>query len=250
VRAVRGRHVLQPGLRPRHHHAAGPDDHVPQLQDGDAAVADAAADRYDHLSDEPAKPVDGKAAGWVQDLQVRDGGQTMWCLPKWTRRAAELIANGEYRFVSPYFLVDYLDKASGQRIGPTLKAVAITNRPFLEGMETDPGAADVGWKRDATNTPQLQWMPARRQMSHFYWRPLPLFDQLRLLCPPCTPLIEPLERWAYLHPTAAAWAHLGGYVLATLLIGVVGGIIVDVIDPSVSEQIRRRLKVFKRTRRR
>jgi len=154
---------------------------------------------YDHLSDEPAKPVDGKAAGWVQDLQVRDGGQTMWCLPKWTRRAAELIANGEYRFVSPYFLVDYLDKASGQRIGPTLKAVAITNRPFLEGMETDPGAADVGWKRDATNTPQLQWMPARRQMSHFYWRPLPLFDQLRLLCPPCTPLIEPLERWAYLH---------------------------------------------------
>lgn len=96
---------------------------------------------YDHLSDEPAKPEDGKAAGWVDDLRLGDGGQTLWCLPQWTRRAAELIANGEYRFVSPFFLTDYLDKASGQKIGPTLKAVAITNRPFLEGMQPIPAPA-------------------------------------------------------------------------------------------------------------
>lgn len=95
---------------------------------------------YDHLSDEPQKPEDGKAAGWVQDLQVRDDG-TMWCQPLWTRRAAEMITNGEYRFVSPFFLTDYLDKASGKKIGPTLKAVAITNRPFLEGMQPIPPPA-------------------------------------------------------------------------------------------------------------
>jgi len=93
---------------------------------------------YDHLSDEPQKPEDGKAAGWVQDLQLRNQGNTLWCLPKWTRRAATMIFNGEYRFVSPYFLVDYLDKVSGQKIGPTLKAVAVTNRPFLEGMQPIP----------------------------------------------------------------------------------------------------------------
>lgn len=102
---------------------------------------------YDHLSDEPAKPEDGKAAGWVQDLQIRDGGQTLWCQPKWTKRAAELISNGEYRFVSPYFLTDYLDKASGKKIGPTLKAVAITNRPFLEGMEPIPAPAIAASER-------------------------------------------------------------------------------------------------------
>lgn len=96
---------------------------------------------WDHLSDEPQQPGDGKAAGWVQDLQIRDGGATLWCLPKWTKEAATLIAQGAYRFVSPYFLTDYLDKQSGQRIGPTLKAVAITNRPFLEGMEEIPAPA-------------------------------------------------------------------------------------------------------------
>lgn len=96
---------------------------------------------YDHLSDEPQKPEDGKAAGWVQDLQIRDGGQTLWCQPLWTVRAAQMIASGEYRFVSPFFLTDYLDKVSGQKIGPTLKAVAVTNRPFLEGMQPIPAPA-------------------------------------------------------------------------------------------------------------
>lgn len=93
---------------------------------------------YDHLSDEPQKPEDGKAAGWVQDLMLGPDSTTLWCTPKWTRRAAEMITNGEYRFVSPFFLTDYLDKASGLKIGPTLKAVAITNRPFLEGMQPIP----------------------------------------------------------------------------------------------------------------
>lgn len=122
---------------------------------------------YDHLSDEPKQPEDGKAAGWVQDLQPRDGGNTLWCKPKWTRRAAELIANGEYRFVSPYFLVDYLDKASGKRIGPTLKAVAITNRPFLEGMEPIPApaiaASDTAVRQDnvaPVPAPEAGVMPA------------------------------------------------------------------------------------------
>lgn len=96
---------------------------------------------YDHLSDEPQKPEDGKAAGWVRDLQVRDNGNTLWCMPDWTRRAAELINNREYAFVSPFFVTDYMDKVSGQKIGPTLKAIAITNRPFLEGMQPLPAIA-------------------------------------------------------------------------------------------------------------
>lgn len=96
---------------------------------------------YDHLSDEPQKPEDGKAAGWVKDLQIRDNGNTLWCQPDWTRRAAELINNREYAFVSPFFVTDYMDKVSGKKIGPTLKAIAITNRPFLEGMQPLPAIA-------------------------------------------------------------------------------------------------------------
>lgn len=96
---------------------------------------------YDHLSDDPKKPEDGKAAGWVEDLEVRDAGNTLWARPKWTKRAAQLLSEGAYRWCSPYFLVDYLDKDTGQKIGPTLKAVAITNRPFLEGMAEIPAPA-------------------------------------------------------------------------------------------------------------
>lgn len=96
---------------------------------------------YDHLSDEPKQPEDGKAAGWVLDLELRDDGNTLWCKADWTKRAAQLIAEGAYRFVSPFFLTDYTDKATGKKIGPTLKAVAITNRPFLEGMQPIPAPA-------------------------------------------------------------------------------------------------------------
>lgn len=102
---------------------------------------------YDHLSDEPQKPEDGRAAGWVEDLEIRDGGNTLWATPKWTRRGAELIANGEYRWCSPYFLTDYMDKHSGEKIGPTLKAIAITNRPFLEGMSEIPAPAIAASER-------------------------------------------------------------------------------------------------------
>lgn len=102
---------------------------------------------YDHLSDEPKQPGDGRAAGWMDDLLLGEDGQTLWAKPSWTRKAAELIANGEYRFVSPYFLTNYLDKESGQKIGPTLKAAAITNRPFLEGMQPIPAPAIAASER-------------------------------------------------------------------------------------------------------
>lgn len=98
---------------------------------------------YDHKSDNPEQHAAGeaKAAGWIENLQLRSGGTELWCKPKWTRRAAEMIAAGEYRFVSPFFLTNYLDKATGKKVGPTLKAAAITNRPFLEGMQEIPAPA-------------------------------------------------------------------------------------------------------------
>lgn len=92
---------------------------------------------YDHLSDDPQKPGDGQAAGWIQDLEMKPDG-TLWATPKWTKKCAAMIANGEYRFISPFFIVNYQDKNSGKKIGPTLKAAAVTNRPFLEGMQPIP----------------------------------------------------------------------------------------------------------------
>lgn len=90
---------------------------------------------WDHLSDDPQQPGDGAAAGWITDVETRDGGNTLWARSWWTRRAAQQIRDGEYAYASPYFITDYVDKNTGARIGPTLRAAALTNRPFLEGMK-------------------------------------------------------------------------------------------------------------------
>lgn len=90
---------------------------------------------YDHLSMDPKKPGDGKAAGWFAGpMELREGGTTLWAEVTFTPPAAESIRNSEYRFVSPSFVKNYVWK-DGKNIGTTLIAAAITNHPFLEGMD-------------------------------------------------------------------------------------------------------------------
>ena len=90
---------------------------------------------WDHLSMEaPRLPGDGAAAGWMKRLELRDGGDTLWAEVEWTPKGAEAIKNREYQFVSPSFVKDHTHK-DGTKIGTTLLAAAITNHPFLEGMQ-------------------------------------------------------------------------------------------------------------------
>lgn len=89
---------------------------------------------YDHLSMRPKVPGDGKAAGWFKELALREDGTELWARIEWTSDGAEAIRKKEYQFVSPSF-----DKAfetnEGEDIGCTLLAAAVTNHPFLQGME-------------------------------------------------------------------------------------------------------------------
>lgn len=89
---------------------------------------------FDHLSMNPQKPGDGKAAGWLQRVELRADGDELWGEVEWTPEAADLIQNRAYRFVSPSFVKDHTHK-DGRKIGTTLLAAAITNHPFLEGMQ-------------------------------------------------------------------------------------------------------------------
>lgn len=88
---------------------------------------------YDHLSMDPKAPGDGKAAGWIQDLQLRNADRELWARVEFTEPAAQAIRAKEYRFVSPSFVRDYVAK-NGAKVGATLLAAAVTNLPFLEGM--------------------------------------------------------------------------------------------------------------------
>lgn len=87
---------------------------------------------WEHMStaDPPQR---SPAAGWVKSLNAKGDG--LFALVEWTEEAAEEIRKKEYRFISPEFVLDYKDKETGKGIGPTLLSVALTNRPFLEGME-------------------------------------------------------------------------------------------------------------------
>ena len=87
---------------------------------------------WEHMSvAEP--PVKAPAAGWVKSLRATD--DELFVIVEWTEEAAGEIEKKEYRFISPEFDFNYKDKESGKRIGPTLLSVALTNRPFIEGME-------------------------------------------------------------------------------------------------------------------
>ncbi|MEQ9864019.1 phage protease [Pectobacterium aroidearum] len=80
---------------------------------------------YEH-STEVAAPngVESPAAGWVEDVQVRDDG-SVWGKVDWTIKANNSIVDKEYRFISPAFL----HTPDGDII--RLSSVALTNKPNL-----------------------------------------------------------------------------------------------------------------------
>ncbi len=98
---------------------------------------------YNHLAVDPKTPEQGKAAGWVKDVELRGDGAELWAQVEWTPPAAEAIANQEYRYVSAHFAFNHTH-IDGQKIGTTLLSIGITNRPFVEGMQPMTIAASKG----------------------------------------------------------------------------------------------------------
>ncbi len=85
---------------------------------------------YDHLTERA--DVQGLAAGWVRGLETAPG--ELSAIVDWTPKAAEHIRDKTYRYISPVWQIDYHDKETDESHGPTLLAIALTNRPFFEGM--------------------------------------------------------------------------------------------------------------------
>lgn len=83
---------------------------------------------YEHQTEgaDYASP-DGKApaAGWIKTLENR-GRDGLWARVEWTQKAREYLANREYRYYSPVFLV-----SKGTRRLFELLRVALTNAPRL-----------------------------------------------------------------------------------------------------------------------
>jgi phage I-like protein len=79
-------------------------------------------------------PVEAPAAGWISELRVEDDGALM-ARVKFTDKAAQYIRSDEYRYTSPVWLFDVPDRENGSPILAELHSVALTNVPFLDGMQ-------------------------------------------------------------------------------------------------------------------
>ncbi len=66
------------------------------------------------------------AAAWITELADREGDGSLWGRVKWTRKAAEQVAAGEYRYLSPVFSYTKTDRAIR-----VLESVGLTNKPNL-----------------------------------------------------------------------------------------------------------------------
>lgn len=102
---------------------------------------------YEHASEFPeaaaGQPI--PASGWLQHLDdAPDQDGVLWGTAEFTPRAADLIRNQEYRYLSPVIDYDARDKRTGEPQGATLLSVALTNRPFLEAM---PAIAMSDWRK-------------------------------------------------------------------------------------------------------
>lgn len=101
-----------------------------------ARKADTVID-YEHASEFPEEAQGGPipAAGWLKQIEsAPDNEGVLWGSAEFTPRAQQMIAQKEYRYLSPVIDWGARDKATGEPQGATLTSVALTNRPFLEAM--------------------------------------------------------------------------------------------------------------------
>lgn len=86
---------------------------------------------YEHqtlLTEKNGQPA--PAAGWFRTLEWVEGEGLFATDMEWNARALEMIAAGEYKFISPVFS---FDTRSGAVL--EIQMAAITNNPALDGME-------------------------------------------------------------------------------------------------------------------
>jgi phage I-like protein len=120
---------------------------------------------YEHANQlaEPGREV--PAAGWISSVWV--DGQSLRGSVSWTDRAEEMIDADEYRFLSPVINPDATDKETDAPIGAVLDTVALTNVPFMEGMESvrnTSGGGGLG--RFGARTSEAILNSSNRTISH------------------------------------------------------------------------------------
>lgn len=99
---------------------------------------------YDHQSIFGAKDgVGGRApaAGWIEELQVRDSG--IWAKVKWTEAAASAIRAGEYKYISPVILHTKAGKVLALRMASLVNTPAFDMSAVAASALLNKGNSDM-----------------------------------------------------------------------------------------------------------
>jgi len=96
---------------------------------------------FHHASEQggPSVAVAGAPAqAWAQELEVRvgeDGKSQLWAYTRWLEPARTYVREGKYKWCSVAVWPDATDPKTGQRVGWYLSSIALTNDPFIQGMQ-------------------------------------------------------------------------------------------------------------------
>lgn len=77
---------------------------------------------------------DGKAAGWITDIILKENNTQLWASIKWTESGRASVESGEFRYISGEFHPQYQDAETGVTHGKVIFGAALTNRPFIKDM--------------------------------------------------------------------------------------------------------------------
>lgn len=78
------------------------------------------------------------ATGWAYELDIRngpDGKAQLWSLTEFVGEAATQVATKQYKWSSVAIRPVFINPVTGKDQGSTLTSIALTNKPFLQGLE-------------------------------------------------------------------------------------------------------------------
>ena len=106
--------------------------------------------------DENHEP-DHKALGWYKEVYDEEDGKKCFAKIELTKKGADLLNDGAYKYFSPEICFSKVDEESGELMQNLLIGGAFTNRPFFKGMQpllaTEGAAADGRRAATAANSP-------------------------------------------------------------------------------------------------
>lgn len=97
--------------------------------------------RLGHTKDGAVTYGDTPAEAWVHDI-VQDGDTLHAMAHPTSENIVDAVRNKRFRFASPEYKEEFINKETGVNEGPTLMAIGLTNEPFLTRLPDTVALAD------------------------------------------------------------------------------------------------------------